>query len=116
MNKCCNASDSQRKIYKIEVEAVYYVAPGITHDVLYLYFNCKSCGAKGTVTAEIESAGKKFRYGKYPEKCLLLIKDCKNVNCSVKDAKEVFNDMDGDYDLITNNCKTFSREMFDELE
>ena len=92
------------------------------HEVLTIHFKCSLCGSKGCITfeynADDEGESEMGRnIGKYES--YESIGAQKSINMSMRDVCEVFNTMidksPKNYSLMTYNCKTFAKQMYQSL-
>lgn len=87
-----------------------------THDVVEIYYICNKCNDEGTITVELSSKGKEFSYGYYR-------KDYGNKRdpifpyekITVSKARDIYKDMNGNYDIVNYNCGHFASKYFNKL-
>ena len=87
-----------------------------THDVVEIYYTCKKCNDKNTITVELTKNGKEFSYGYY-------VKDYgneenpiyPNKQITIEKARELYNEMSGYYDIVNCNCGHFATKYFNKL-
>ena len=86
-----------------------------THDVVEIYYTCDKCGKKVTMTAELSKKGKEFSYGYYQHDYGVKRQILPNKKINVAEARRLFNNMRGSYDIINYNCGHFASEYYYKL-